>query len=91
MLHAFPSEFKASLAFNEPTPRQHLERERSEFGFTHADLGAIYLEMNQFSADIVATVLFHHEPEKAGQCRLYAAGVGLADVITRYAGIRAGS
>ena len=90
MLVCLPDEFKASRAFDEPTPRKHLERERKEFGFTHADLGAIYLEMNNLSPDVVEAVLFHHEPEKAGEARLYAAGGELADVMTRRAGFKAG-
>lgn len=90
MLHSFPDEFKALLKFDESNPRDRLERERKEFGFTHADLGAIYLEMNQLSPDVVETVLFHHEPEKAGEGQFYAAGIGVADMLTRYAGFQAG-
>ena len=90
MLHSFPDEFSASLDFDEVTPRKPLERERQEFGFTHADLGALYLERNNLSPDVVEAVLFHHEPEKAGEAKFYAAGIGLADVMARYAGFSAG-
>jgi HD-like signal output (HDOD) protein len=91
MLHSFPNELKASLEFNAATPREHLERERKEFGFTHADLGALYLEMNNLSSEVVETVLFHHEPEKAGEdAQCFAAGVELADILARYAGCQPG-
>jgi HD-like signal output (HDOD) protein len=90
MLHSFPDELKASLEFDEPSPRAHLERERKEFGFTHADLGALYLEMNNLSPEVVEAVLFHHEPEKAGKAKYFAAGIELADVLARYAGCKPG-
>jgi HD-like signal output (HDOD) protein len=90
MLHSFPDELKASMEFDEPSPRRHLERERREFGFTHADLGALYLEMNNLSPEVVETVLFHHEPEKAGEAKYLAAGVELADLLARYAGCSPG-
>jgi HD-like signal output (HDOD) protein len=90
MLHSFPVEFRASLNFEETTPRKHLERQRKEFGFTYADLGALYLESNNLSPDVVESVLFRHEPEKAGEAKFYAAGAGLADVLARHAGFQPG-
>lgn len=90
MLHSFPEQLKASLEFAEDSPRAHLERERKEFGFTHADLGALYLEMNNLSPEVVESVLFHHEPEKAGDAQYLAAGIQLADILARFAGCQAG-
>ena len=90
MLQTFPEALKASLSFNEATPLAHLERERREFGFTHADLGALYLEVNNISPEVVEAVLFHHEPEKAGEAKFLAAGIQLADILARYAGCQAG-
>ncbi|MCH8473726.1 MAG: HDOD domain-containing protein [Opitutales bacterium] len=90
MLHTFPEELKRSLEFNEATPLAHLERERKEFGFTHADLGALYLEMNNISPEVVETIMFHHEPEKSENAKTLAAGIQLADILARYAGCYAG-
>lgn len=86
MMNTHPEQLKESLTFGTLSAREHLEMERAEFGFTHADLGALYLECNNLSGDIVETVLFHHEPELAQQARYMASGVQLADVVSCYAG-----
>lgn len=90
MVNAYPECLKQSLQFEETSPREFLERERETFGFTHADLGAVYLEQNGLSAEIVEAVLFHHEPEKNFHDPNYAAGVEVADLLARYAGCDAG-
>lgn len=90
MVNIYPENLKQSLEFEETNPRAFLERERETFGFTHADLGAIYLERNGLSAEIVQAVLFHHEPEKTFHTANYAAGVEVADLLARFAGCDAG-
>ncbi|MCZ6672804.1 MAG: HDOD domain-containing protein [Verrucomicrobia bacterium] len=90
MVSAYPQCLKQSLEFEETNPRAFLERERKTFGFTHADLGAVYVEQNGLSPEIVEAVLFHHEPEKIFHDPNYAAGVEVADILARYAGCDAG-
>ena len=90
MLNAYPDCLKQSLEFEETDPRTFLERERKTFGFTHADLGAIYLERNGLTSEIVEAVLFHHEPDKGFHEPNYAAGIEVADLLARYAGCDAG-
>jgi putative nucleotidyltransferase with HDIG domain len=90
MLNAFPEELRASKAFTETDPDAFALLERKEFGFSHADLGAVYLERNGLSADIVEAVLFHHEPQQARGNSSYAAGVQVADFLARYAGCDSG-
>lgn len=90
MLNAFPNELRQSLAFAETDPLAFLQRERSTFGWTHADLGAIYLERNGLAAEIVESVLFHHEPDKAHNQSRYAAGVQVGDYLARFGGCEAG-
>ena len=90
MLNAFPDCLKQSLKFEETNPRAFLERERKTFGFTHADLGALYLERNGLTSEIVEAVLFHHEPDKGFHEPNYAAGIEVADLLARYAGCDAG-
>lgn len=90
MMNAFPDELRRSMEFTEQDPVQFLAREKAEFGFSHADLGAVYLERNGLSPEIVEAVLFHHQPSLARQRTNFAAGVQVADFLARYAGCDAG-
>lgn len=90
MVHAYPDCLKQSLAFEETDPTSFLAKERETFGFTHADLGAMYLEMNGLSPEIVQAVLFHHEPDLNFHNPNLAAGVQVADLLARFAGCSAG-
>lgn len=90
MANAFPDCLKESLNFEETSPRSFLKKERASFGFSHADLGAVYLEQNGLSPEIVQAVFFHHEPENNYHEPNIAAGVEVADMLARYAGCAAG-
>jgi len=90
MLNAFPEQLKQSVQFEAEGPTEHLLHERAEFGFTHADLGAIYLEQNGLTPEMVEAVLFHHEPDAANESRPFAAGVQVADALARHAGCQPG-
>ncbi len=90
MMHAYPEFLRQSLEFEETDPVAFLERERSSFSFTHADLGAVYLEQNGLSPDIVQAVLFHHEPKRNFHEPNLAAGIEVADLLARFAGCSAG-
>ncbi|MCB1121053.1 MAG: HDOD domain-containing protein, partial [Verrucomicrobiae bacterium] len=90
MVHAYPKYLKQTLDFPETDPVAFFHHEREAFGFTHADLGAIYLEQNGLSPEIVQAVLFHHEPEKNFHDPNLAAGIEVADLLARYAGCSAG-
>lgn len=90
MLNTFPDHLKHSMSFEETDAHRFLLRERKEFGWTHADLGAIYLERNGLAPEIVEAVLFHHEPDKARHNGPYAAGIQIADFLARFGGCGAG-
>ncbi len=90
MVNAFAEELKASLEFEETSSADFLERERKDFGFTHADLGAIYLERNGLSGEVVRAIYFHHEPGRAEGNSSFAAGLQVADYLARYAGCTSG-
>ena len=90
MVHSYPDCLRQSLEFEETDPVEFLHRERKTFGFTHADLGAMYLEQNGLSPEIVQAVLFHHEPHENFREPNLAAGIEVADLLARYAGCQAG-
>jgi HD-like signal output (HDOD) protein len=64
--------------------------EREAIGWDHAEIGAYYLERHQLAPEIVEAVRFHANPQGAGDHRLYAAAVQVADLAVREAGIVSG-
>lgn len=90
MAHSFPEEFDESLQFGERRPEEVAAREQEAFGWTHAELGALYLERQNLSPEIVEAVRFHHVPEAASRHQVLAAAVQVADCLVRYAGIDSG-
>lgn len=86
MLNIFPEQLKESLAFGCSTGEAFAQREKAAFGWDHAEIGAMYLEVHGLPREIVASVLFHHEPKQAVQQGAYAAGIQVADSIARYGG-----
>lgn len=86
MLSIFPEELKASMAFEGSSAGEIARKEKAAFGWDHAEIGAMYLEVHGLPREIVASVLFHHDPEAAVQQNLHAAGIQVADSIARYGG-----
>ncbi|MBC2594987.1 HDOD domain-containing protein [Ruficoccus amylovorans] len=90
MLHVFPEELEVSMGFCESDPSHFEQHERSAFGWSHADLGSLYLAHNGLPNDIVEAVCFHHAPDQAPANSKLAAGAQLADIIARQAGFCCG-
>lgn len=90
MLNVFPEQLQASQRFEASDPQAFVAMERAEFGFTHAEVGAMYLEVHGLPREIVEAVLFHPNPQSAPHNPLYAAGVQVADSIVRYGGCDGG-
>lgn len=86
MLNTYPDDFKKSLEFRETDPTQFMLKERAKFGFSHCDLGALYLEYNNLSPEVVEAVHFHHTPKLAPSALHLSAGVQVADYLARYVG-----
>lgn len=57
------------------------EREKSAYGFTHADVGACLMESWQLPAQLVQAVRFHHQPAAAGAVKRTAAGVCVGNAL----------
>lgn len=90
MLNVYPAELHATQGFRESNPTDFAAREKAEFGWNHAEVGAMYLEVNGLPREIVEAVLFHHEPSRAPHQKSYAAGIQVADYIARYGGCEGG-
>lgn len=90
MCNVYPKELELSRTFNERTPAAHAKKEKQTFGWNHAEIGALYLEVNGLPREIVEAVLFHHDPMMAHRHKTYAAGTQVADYISRYGGCEAG-
>lgn len=87
MLYAYPDAFTTSLKFEDRDPQSFAAHEKEMFGWTHAELGALYLERNGLASEIVEAVLFHTDPENAPLHPVNAAAVQLADCLCRGSGI----
>ena len=64
--------------------------ERTAFGWDHAAIGGYYLEKHQLAPEIVEAVRHHARPGEAGEYRMYAAAVQVADLVVRATGLRSG-
>ena len=49
--------------------------EKSNYGFTHADVGACLMETWKLPAALVQAVRFHHQPASGGSVKKLAAGI----------------
>ena len=57
------------------------QREKTAYGFTHADVGACLMESWKLPALLVQAVRFHHQPALAGAARKTAAGVCVGNAL----------
>ena len=57
------------------------EREKTAYGFTHADVGACLMESWRLPALLVQAVRFHHHPALAGSAKKTAAGVCVGNAL----------
>jgi putative nucleotidyltransferase with HDIG domain len=57
------------------------EREKSAYGFTHAEVGACLMESWKLPALLVQAVRFHHQPAAAGAAKKTAAGVCVGNAL----------
>jgi len=60
-----------------------LMKEKEQFGCTHAEAGAWFLEEIGMPAEIVTTTLYHHNPSSAEENRDMVSVVALAEALSR--------
>ncbi len=87
---AWSKEFEIVLAGEHADPEAVCAAEREAIGWDHAEIGAYYLERHQLAPEIVEAVRNHAHPLAAGDHRLYAAAVQVADLAVREVGITSG-
>ena len=82
-LWILPGEFRAAieLARQEGVPLH--EAELKTMGLTHCESGQLVAERWGLTAELVAVVRYHHEPQNAPQYRALLALVSLSDLLCR--------
>ncbi|MCR6654595.1 MAG: HDOD domain-containing protein [Opitutus sp.] len=90
MATAFPDELRALI--NQPARNSAdvCRMERELIGWDHARIGAYYLGRHKIAPEIIAAVLYHNDPDRAPNHRIFAAAVQVADHVVRHAGITGG-
>lgn len=87
---AWSKEFAVVAAGDHADAEAVCAAEREAIGWDHTEIGAYYLERHQLAPEIVEAVRFHANPQGAGDHRLYAAAVQVADLAAREVGIVSG-
>jgi len=87
MAWCFPDHFREVHSQARLGTRDLRAIEIEVLGMDHAQVGALYLETQQLSKNVVAAVSHHHSPNSAGQYNRLAAAIQLADLLVRRAGI----
>ncbi|MFA5263511.1 MAG: HDOD domain-containing protein [Opitutaceae bacterium] len=87
---AFPDQFARVVERPARNTIEVCAIERELIGWDHARVGGYYLQRHRVAPEIVSAVLYHNDPENAGDHTMYAAAVQVADQLVRFAGIRGG-
>lgn len=90
MAHAFKAEFEQTLTWTAPTTALFALKEKTTFGWDHAEVGAEYLRMHNLNEAVISAVCWHNQPGNAGDNAHYAAAVQVADCLAQYAGVQSG-
>jgi HD-like signal output (HDOD) protein len=90
MAYAFPDELKILMSMPANDPIEVCRQEQSLIGWSHAQIGAYYIERHKLADEIVVAVQYHAEPEKAPRHSLFPAAVQIADYLVRHTGITGG-
>lgn len=86
----FPEEFAKVVAMQATSTLEVCAFERSIIGWDHARVGGYYLQRHRLAPEIVNGVLYHNDPESAGEYAKFAAAAQVADHIVRSQGIIGG-
>jgi len=79
---AMPNDFHAIIRESEPTPMNTLNAEKKIIGTTHDRIGMSLLTRWMFPEKLIKAVGFHHQPEKAGEKRLFPTIVHVANFLS---------
>lgn len=86
--YIFPEHFhQIYLSGRFDDPESLLIEENACIGSTHADIGALYAEIQKLDSPFIDTIRHHHKPSRASSVPKVAAAVQLADGIVHLLGI----
>ena len=86
----FPEPFAKVVSMSASGTLDICAHERQIIGWDHARIGAYYLQRHRVAPEIVNAILYHNDPENAGEHMLYAAAVQVADQVVRTIGLQGG-
>ena len=89
MYSEFPDQLRSRVGLQADTREAFSQAEVACYGWHHAHLGALYLELNSMPESIVDAVLYQYAPERSQNGGQLAAVVQLSDMIVRYGGCEA--
>lgn len=89
MYRDFPDQLRSRVGLQAATREAFAQAEVACYGWHHAQVGALYLELNSMPESIVDAVLHQYGPERSQNGGQLAAVVQLADMIVRYGGCEA--
>lgn len=72
---------------SEPGDQDFLAAERSAFGYTHAQVGALAAKRWNLPETITHAIYHHHQPSQADQAMLIARVIDVADALANRAGL----
>jgi HD-like signal output (HDOD) protein len=90
MATTFPEQFASVVGSRARNTLEVCALEREFIGWDHARVGGYYLQRHRVAPEIVSAVLYHNDPESAGDHAIYAAAVQVADQLVRTSGIIGG-
>ena len=79
LANAYKDGYAAVIAQAGANSPAAIESEKATYGLNHAEVGGRLMARWKFSAPIISSVWFHHDPVGAGPMQRYAACVNLAD------------
>ncbi len=89
LFRRFPDLSRELLLLADREQQFLVQAEAEELGFTHADVAGLLLERWQLPGSLCEAIRYHHAPAQAGDAKLEAALIELADQIADYSEIGA--
>lgn len=86
----FPEQFAVIVERKASSTLEICSLEREIIGWDHARVGGYYLNRHRVAPEIVNAILYHNDPENAGEHATFAAAVQVADQLVRSRGIVGG-
>lgn len=86
MYNVFPDELLRMRDMEFESKESLVSYQQEAFGWDYTQIGGLYLEINNMPQPLVESVLFQNYPGRAREHKQLAAGVQLAETISRFSG-----